>query len=363
MEVLVLSDKRTSKFSDPLRESDCEGVVVVPDDGDLTLVGYLDLLIETIRRLCRSKPNVIVGNYTGIVGLIAVVCGRLVGTPSVVRMGGDPLPAHRERRDEFRRRGEYTSVLKYTVLIFTVRVILRFASGFIVVSEDLKERVAPQVACPPSQIVVVRPSIDINRFHNDRLSPARTDEKSPQTVLTVTNFRYEGKLEGVRDSLSAMQPVLTEHEDVEYIVAGDGIYRDEAISYADRLFKDESVRQRIEFPGYVNEIDSLYREADVFLYVSYVDGYPNVVQEAQASGLPVVATPSYGVSEQIEDGDTGYLINAGDVIAISDAIVTLLDHPDERERIGQAARARVRTTGAPEVIGRKLRERLQTFVR
>lgn len=363
MQVLFLSDKRTSKFSGPLRDSDCEGVIVAIEEGVNPLVGYFRLLLRTVRRLRRSKPDVIVGNYAGVVGLIAVVCGRLFGIPSVVRMGGDPLPAHRERRAEFGRRGEYASVLKYTVLIFTVRVKFRFATGLIVVSEDLKDRIAPQVACPPDRIVVVRPSIEVERFDTDGSDRASGDGGSSRTVLTVTNFRYEGKLEGVRDSLSAMEPVLEEFEDVEYVVAGDGVYRDEAVSVADRLFEDEAVRRRVEFPGFVDEIESLYREADVFLYVSYVDGYPNVVQEAQASGLPVVATPSHGVAEQIEDGQTGCLIEAGDTAAIADAVVRLIEDSDERERIGRAARDRVRATGTSEAIGRELEEKLRTFVR
>lgn len=362
MNVLFLSDKRTSKFSDPLRESDCESVIVTPEDGANRLVGYVYLLFGTIHYLSRSKPDVIVGNYAGVVGLIAVACGRLIGVPAVVRMGGDPLPAHRERRAEFWKRSEYRSVLKYTLLIGTVRSILRFATGFIVVSADLKERIEPQVTCPPGRVIVVRPAIDVERFRDDGSDPERAAKDSSQIVLTVTNLRYEGKFDGVRDSLSAMRPVLTEHDDVRYVVAGDGIYRNEAISYADRLFEDGEVRRRVEFPGYVDDVANLYREADVFLYVSYVDGYPNVVQEAQASGLAVVATPSHGVAEQVEDGETGYLVDAGDSTAISDTVSKLLNNHTERERVGQAARIRMRKSGTPEAIGQVLKERLRTFV-
>lgn len=362
MEVLLLSDKRTTKFSEPLLSSDCEGKVIAPDDGGHALVGYLQILIYTIRYLTWSRPDVIVGNYAGVVGLIAVVCGRLIGVPAVVRMGGDPLPAHRERRAEFRRRREYQSVLKYTVLIVTGRIVLRFATGFIVVSEDLKERIVPQVACSPENIVVVRPAIDVKRFHDDGSNPEQAVEDSSQTVLTVTNLRYEGKLDGVRDSLSAMRSVLTKHNDVRYVVAGGGTYRNDAISYADRLFESEEVRRRVEFPGYVDNVARLYREADVFLYISYVDGYPNVVQEAQASGLAVVATPSHGVAEQIEDGETGYLIDTGDSTAISNTVSRLLDNYTEREQVGQAARDRIRKSGTPEAIGQVLKERLRTFV-
>ena len=53
----------------------------------------------------------------------------------------------------------------------------------------------------------------------------------------------------------------------------------------------------------------LYALADVFVYVSDLDGYPNVVLEAQTAGVPVVANDAHGMCDQITDGETGYLVD------------------------------------------------------
>jgi glycosyltransferase involved in cell wall biosynthesis len=71
------------------------------------------------------------------------------------------------------------------------------------------------------------------------------------------------------------------------------------------------------------------------------DGIPNVILEAMAVGVPVVATAISGIPEVVRDGETGRLIASGDPIAMADALEWLLGHPEDRARLGATARATV----------------------
>ena len=63
--------------------------------------------------------------------------------------------------------------------------------------------------------------------------------------------------------------------------------------------------------------------------------------EAQAAGVPVVATPVGGIKETVVDGETGRLVPLGDVEALAEAIVVLLDDAEAAGRMAEAARTRV----------------------
>jgi glycosyltransferase involved in cell wall biosynthesis len=72
-----------------------------------------------------------------------------------------------------------------------------------------------------------------------------------------------------------------------------------------------------------------------------VDGLPNTVLEALASGTPLVATPAGGIASVIEDGRTGVLVPERDTVSLARALDALLADPARRAALGQEARAMV----------------------
>jgi glycosyltransferase involved in cell wall biosynthesis len=71
------------------------------------------------------------------------------------------------------------------------------------------------------------------------------------------------------------------------------------------------------------------------------EGVPNVVLEAMAAGLPVVATPAGDTPDIVEDGVTGLIVPFGDANAIADRIVALCASPQRRRQLGEAGRERL----------------------
>ncbi|MCB0164579.1 MAG: glycosyltransferase family 4 protein [Anaerolineae bacterium] len=106
----------------------------------------------------------------------------------------------------------------------------------------------------------------------------------------------------------------------------------------------------VNFLGVQSEVASLLNAADLFVLTSDTEGIPAVVLEAGASGLPVVATCVGGLAECVTDGQTGYLLPPQDESGQVQAILSLLQQPEQRRRMGQAAKQWVQTTFSIEHI-------------
>jgi glycosyltransferase involved in cell wall biosynthesis len=116
------------------------------------------------------------------------------------------------------------------------------------------------------------------------------------------------------------------------LVVGDGPYSAE-------------MRQKLEgtpctFTGFLEgeDLAAIYASCDLFLFPSTTDTFGNVVLEAQASGLPVIVTDAGGPQENIIPGETGFVVAGGDEASFLSAIKGLLNNPEQRKRMGQAAR-------------------------
>ena len=141
--------------------------------------------------------------------------------------------------------------------------------------------------------------------------------------------------------VDAMAVVHRARPDAIGVVAGDGPL--------DRVLKERAgalgLSDVIRFVGYVPQPDlpSWYRAADVFVLSSDFDNSPNVVLEAMASGLPVVATNVGGVPDLLEAPAGGSLVPKGDAAAMGTEIVTLLNDEKRRRDTGAFNRQRAAT--------------------
>ena len=88
-----------------------------------------------------------------------------------------------------------------------------------------------------------------------------------------------------------------------------------------------------------SRLPELYRQADVFLFPTLIEGMPLVVLEAMASGLPVITT-NHGPGDIVRDGVDGFIVPIRDPEAIADRLEALRSNPEMRIAMGQSARAR-----------------------
>jgi len=120
-----------------------------------------------------------------------------------------------------------------------------------------------------------------------------------------------------------------------------GVERDQQGGFQkqlEELIAARGVADRVRLLGFRSDGATLLRAADFFLLPSMREGLPLSVLEAQASGVPVLAAPSAGTREIIDDGATGYLIAADDAMSYADRIARLLEQPETYRRIAEQAR-------------------------
>ena len=129
--------------------------------------------------------------------------------------------------------------------------------------------------------------------------------------------------------------------DVRAVIVGDGPLESALRLRASAL----GIADAIRFAGYVDQqtLPKWYRAADVFTLSSNFDNSPNVVLEAMASGLPVVATDVGGVGEFVDAPSGGALVPKGDASAIGTEILTLLNDGLRRRTAGSFNRLRATT--------------------
>lgn len=100
---------------------------------------------------------------------------------------------------------------------------------------------------------------------------------------------------------------------------------------------------RVRFVGMTDRPEDYMAAADIFCLPSYREGFGSVVIEAAAVGVPAVASRIYGLSDAVDDGETGLLHTPGDIAAIESTLRILVSDGDLRTRMGTRARERAVT--------------------
>ncbi|HAJ57172.1 MAG TPA: hypothetical protein DCL35_05320 [Candidatus Omnitrophica bacterium] len=185
--------------------------------------------------------------------------------------------------------------------------------------------------CPSSKIEVVYSGVDLGLlrpvYAADRLRP-------DGGVYTVGMF---GRLEPVKGAgyfIEAAGIALKECDDVKFLIVGDGSLRNELEDKVRRA----GLAEKIIFTGWREDIDAVMSGLDILVLPSLNEAVGRSALEAQAMGIPVVATKVGGVPEIVKDGVTGLLVGPGDAGALAEAILKLLKDDKKRSDMGQAAR-------------------------
>ncbi|MBI5794310.1 glycosyltransferase family 4 protein [Candidatus Uhrbacteria bacterium] len=181
--------------------------------------------------------------------------------------------------------------------------------------------------------------VDLDRFHPGQEVELRAAHRIPMGVpvlLFVGGLDAAHVFKGLPVLLDALASLAG--RDWHLVVVGDGALKE---TYREKA-RVAGLGDRVTFAlnASVEDLPRSYRMADIHLFPSTTraESFGLVALEAAASGIPSIASDLPGVRTVVRDGDTGLLVPPGDVVALKDAIMTLLEQPDLSKRLGLSAR-------------------------
>ncbi len=207
----------------------------------------------------------------------------------------------------------------------------------ICVSQDLYEEcLAAKV--PPEKCVLVDNAIDTVESRRRRaIASAKEKLGVAGNRLVVGAVGRLSPEKGFDLLIAAVDRLLHAGSDLELWIVGEGSERGNLQAQIDRLGRND----RIRLLGFRADVRDLYEAMDVFALSSLREGLPNVVLEALALEVPVVATRVAGVPRLVRDGHCGWLVPPGSVEALASALERLCSDAALRQRFAQAGRAAV----------------------
>jgi glycosyltransferase involved in cell wall biosynthesis len=302
-------------------------------------------LRDLVRLFRRERPT-IVHTHNPKSGVLGRLAARLAGVPVVVNTvhglyANPTLPPVRR-----------------ALIDAAEREAMRFSHHELFQSREDFDLALRRRLVRPERATWLGNGVDLTRF-----APAAVDREAvallrkgwaPEGRVVVGSVGRLVREKGYPELFEAAGLIHRERPDV--VIVGVGPREP---SKADGLRAVELERARaagVVLPGEWTDMPAVYAAFDVFVLASHREGVPRSLIEAQAMGVPAVATDIRGCREVVEDGETGFLVPPRDPAALADAVVRMLDDREAAARMGEAARARAVERFDEETVVRRTLE-------
>jgi glycosyltransferase involved in cell wall biosynthesis len=234
-------------------------------------------------------------------------------------------------------RGWTAENLKVRIYEWLDRRFLRWLDRVVCVSEGQAAKVS-RAGVETSRIAVIRNAIDTHRFAQRDQSYLRELHghfPTPRRVIIASAGRLSPE-KGFDVHLESAARVMAQERSAGFIHFGDGPQRERMV----RRIAALGLQDSFILAGMRNDLDRFYPFFDLLVLPSHTEGLPNVVLEAFAARVPVVATAVGGTPEVVEDGVNGYLVPPGDPDRLADRILDML-RDERRLAMGEEGYRRV----------------------
>ena len=211
----------------------------------------------------------------------------------------------------------------------TNRLMTRFNKNIIAVSQAVEDLLLDELGSS-DRIELIYTGIDRDRWvldETDFRDEFNIDEET--TLLTSTaRFSKEKGHEFLLRSIARMKENSYDKDlDFKFILVGDG----ELLEPMIQLAKDLNIYDHIIFTGYRSDIANILNSSDIFICMSEKEAFGISILEAMASKLAVISTDSGGTGEIVTDGDTGILLDFGDIDSLSLSMAKLIEDKELRD--------------------------------
>lgn len=311
----------------------------------LTDLAAVRRLAALLRPLAATGP-VIVHTHSSKAGIVGRAAARLAGAGPVVHS------IHGFGH------GAIANPLVRRLTLSTERLMARCTDAFIAVSECNRREGEALKLLGGRPCEIIRSGIDLDDF-------ARADELRAQARASL-GYGDEVPVVGMvaclkpqkapLDFVELARLVCEQIPEARFFVAGDGELRGQV----EASLATHGLGDKVQLLGWRRDVAALLGALDVAVLTSRWEGLPRVCPQAMAAGRPMVATAVDGTPEAIVHGQSGFLVDPGDMAAAAERVICLLRDAPLREQFGQAGRAASVPFGQVEMIARQeaLYERL-----
>jgi glycosyltransferase involved in cell wall biosynthesis len=310
------------------RTAASEGVESIAIPMERAMAPFADLvsLVRLWRMLRRIKPD-LVEFSTPKAGLLGTVAAWLCGVPvRVYLLRGLKL--------------ETATGVKRRLLLATERLASTCAHAVVCNSGSLRAEALALGIAPAEKLQLLGDGsshgVDVGRF-SPGPSEMRRKLEIPEDVPVLGFVGRLTRDKGVPELVEAFDAILAAAPDAHLLLVGWFDAAEDALN--EKLRARILSHPRIHYTGMVPDAAPYYRSMDLMVLPTWREGFPNVVLEAAATGIPVVTTLSTGSRDAVVPEVTGLLIPPGYPEALREAILKLIRDPECCHRMGQAARA------------------------
>lgn len=295
-----------------------------------------------IFQLIKRERFDIVHTHTSKAGILGRWAARLAGTRLVI---------HTPHGHIFY--GYFNRVLT-TIFVFIERITALITDKIITLAEKGKREHLKLKIASPDKFVTIHSGVRLSN-----IIECKTDVSFKTKMLNLPDqSRVVGtvgrlvKVKGHRYLLESAKHVLKVLPETVFLLVGDGPLREEL----EILARNLKISNNVRFLGWQDNIVPILKIMDLFVLSALNEGMGRVLVEAQACGLPVVATDVGGVAEVIVPGRTGILVPPRDSAALAEAIIKLLTNPDILTPISQNVREQILSEFSAERMVEKIEQ-------
>ena len=215
-----------------------------------------------------------------------------------------------------------------------------WGQAVIAISKPVEQHLADDLGVSREKIHLIANGIDLDRFKpvDDReRREARGKMNIAEAAVLIGIIARLSDVKGIDILIKAMPFILKEMTEARLLIVGQGPQE----ANLKKMTQDLSLRASIDFLDTIGQTRDILAALDVFVMPSLMEGLGLSVMEAQACGIPVVASSVGGLVDLIEDGKSGYLVTANDPRALAERILRVLRDPLQSKMMADRARSNI----------------------
>jgi glycosyltransferase involved in cell wall biosynthesis len=292
---------------------------------------YDFIAIYRLYRILRKYKIDVIHSHGLLVNILSRVASYLADTPVSISTAHIPLnlKSGKQAQDILEK-----LMVPYYLILDTLTSL--FNDKIIAVSHAVKRDLMEQ-GVDSKRIVVVQNGIDVSLIDGKNRG-VKAELQRTQNYPTVGTITRLSPQKDIPTFLRMAGFVIRDFPKTQFIIVGDGEKREELKALAENL----GLQNHVKFLGYREDAQDILKSFfDIFALSSLWEGLPIVILEAMAAGKPVIATAVDGVTEVVEHGKTGFLVEPQKPELLAEHVVTLISNPNQAGSMGRKGRERI----------------------